>query len=539
MSVHHSVSSNFPTPRSLKASFPVKNEETILKARKEIADILFGRDKRFLLVMGPCSIHDESSCLNYARHVVDIQKKYSSFFYIVFRCYLEKSRTATGWEGFISSPDVNGHINLEEGLIRGRRLMVALSDMGLPIAYELIDPLIARYFEDVISIASIGARSVRAPIYRYLASSLSFPIAFKNTLEGDLYSPSDSILCASKEHSFLTIDDDGSLQYMKTKGNLQSFLVLRGRKDGSRSVGNYDEMSLQKAYSILKERELHPSLLIDASHDNSERIPALQEKVFLEVLKTKYQTKEPHISSMIRGAMLESFIEEGAISYNEYIKTKKYGISITDACMGLERTAKLLDYAYKTYGKAHLTGKNEMTEEKCTREEMVKGGERKKDITKQRKIAIYTDGACSGNPGRGGWAFVLVEGSTILYKKSGFDKETTNNRMEMMAVIEALKEIEKRDWHDESLTVYTDSSYVKNGITQWIKKWKYNGWRSSSNTPVKNQDLWLLLDSLSISFPLSWKWVKGHAGNKFNELCDSMATDRAKEDSDLQVHLAF
>ena len=207
--------------------------------------------------------------------------------------------------------------------------------------------------------------------------------------------------------------------------------------------------------------------------------------------------------------------------------------------MGLERTAKLLDYAYKTYGRAQPTVKNEMTEEKCAREEIVRGGERKKDITKQRKIAIYTDGACSGNPGRGGWAFVLVEGSTILYKKSGFDKETTNNRMEMVAVIEALKEIEKRDWHDESLTVYTDSSYVKNGITQWIKKWKYNGWRSSSNTPVKNQDLWLLLDSLSISFPLSWRWVKGHAGNKFNELCDSMATDRAKEDSDLQVHLAF
>ena len=540
MTHHYFSQSNFPNPRTLKTSFPIKDEEAIRRARTEIVDILFGRDERFLLVMGPCSIHDEASCLDYAKHVVNLQKKYSSFFYIVFRCYLEKSRTSTGWEGFVSSPNVDGNLDIEEGLVRGRKILTSISEMGLPIAYELIDPLIARYFEDAISIASIGARSVRAPIYRYLASSLSFPVAFKNTLEGDLNSPSDSILCARDEHVFLMVDDDGALQSIKTKGNLHSFLVLRGARNENGIVGNYDEASLQQAYSILKEKGLFPSLLVDASHDNSERIPALQEKVFLEVLKTKYQIKEPYISSMIRGAMIESFIEEGAISYYEYIKSKKYGISITDACMGIDRTDKLLEYAYKTYASSHSIIRDDMAEKEEKEENKIKK-EKKIDGSReeQRNIAIYTDGACSGNPGRGGWAFIFVEGNSILYKKSGFDKETTNNRMEMMAVIEALKEIEKRGLSDESLTIYTDSSYVKNGITQWIKKWKCNGWRSSSNTPVKNQDLWLLLDSLSMSLFLSWKWVKGHAGNKFNELCDSMAVDRAKEGRDLQVNLVF
>ena len=208
--------------------------------------------------------------------------------------------------------------------------------------------------------------------------------------------------------------------------------------------------------------------------------------------------------------------------------------------MGLERTKRLLECAYKTYASSHYIIKDDIAKEEGKEEDKIKD-EKKIDGSRkeQKNIAIYTDGACSGNPGRGGWAFIFVEGNSILYKKSGFDKETTNNRMEMMAVIEALKEIEKRGWRDESLTVYTDSSYVKNGITQWIKKWKCNGWRSSSNAPVKNQDLWLLLDSLSTSLFLSWKWVKGHSGNKFNELCDSMAVDRAKEGDDLQVHLAF
>ena len=153
---------------------------------------------------------------------------------------------------------------------------------------------------------------------------------------------------------------------------------------------------------------------------------------------------------------------------------------------------------------------------------------------------MYTDGACSGNPGKGGWGFVIVEKDNVIYEKSGAEKLTTNNRMEMQAVIEALKEVHVRNFLSFELTIYTDSSYVKNGITEWIKKWKKNGWRSSSNSPVKNQDLWLLLDSLvSSCSSLSWKWVKGHAGNKFNEMCDSLASGEAGSQKGGQTNLHF
>ena len=223
--------------------------------------------------------------------------------------------------------------------------------------------------------------------------------------------------------------------------------------------------------------------------------------------------------------MLESFIFEGAITPKEYLETKKLGYSITDPCMSFESTEKLLDTAYQRYSNFQdsiFIESFSSLDDKAIDKDV----EQKKHL---KKVDVYTDGACSGNPGKGGWAFVIVEKDKSIYEKSGAEAETTNNRMEMQAVIEALKEVHVRNFLSFELTIYTDSSYVKNGITEWIKKWKKNGWRSSSNSPVKNQDLWLLLDSLvSSCTSLSWKWVKGHAGNKFNEMCDSLASMKAQ-----------
>ncbi len=531
----------FMSPQTLKQCFPLCDKDGVIKAREEISKILFGEDKRFLLIVGPCSIHEETSLFDYATRLVKLKEKYSSALYIVMRCYLEKSRTSLGWQGLLSSPNINENQRLDLGLKKGREILVKVANMGLPVAYEVIDPLVVPYFSDVISWASIGARSSMSQIYRYLASSFSFPVGFKNTLEGDLTSPCNGILVAKNEHSFLTIDDDGKAVIACTNGNDKCHLVLRGYKKGDASISNYDKISLKKTQAVLEERGLTPAILIDSSHDNAHKIPFMQEKAFLEIMKMKYEGEDKSISDMIKGAMIESFINEGSISPSEYVKTKEYGVSITDPCISLEKTESLLDLVYKRYFDKKKLEKNDGL---INKNEKVILKSKDWDVKKTKKInikklEIYTDGACSGNPGKGGWAFVIVEKNNVICEKSGFDEASTNNRMEMQAVIEALKEIHRRGFNDLDLTIYTDSSYVKNGITEWIKKWKANGWRSSSNSPVKNQDLWLSLDYLSSSLVLSWKWVKGHAGNKFNEMCDNMATYRAQSGENAQKHLSF
>lgn len=582
---------NIITPASLKKLYPVKDTDTITKSRNEIENILLGNDNRILLIVGPCSIHDTDACITYAKKLVKLQKEYNSLFYIIMRCYLEKSRTSQGWHGFLSSPNVDGEFNIEEGLTRGRQFLVEISNLGLPIAYELIDPLVVPYFDDLISWASVGARSVQSQLYRVLASSLPFPVGFKNTLDGEFLPCCNSIISSSNKNTFLSIDDSGVVSICNGKGNPASHLVLRGFRDGGKIYSNYDPYNLSNIRKALISMHLDPIVVIDASHDNSGKNPASQEEAFFEVLKLKYEgsditpygfegrafyvngSSSSDISNMIRGVMLESFIEEGAISEKEYRQKKQNGISITDPCMSWEQTERIIDYAYKKYKYAVEDGEYELYDElfvlykigeilekdkalapiknieinpSIDKKDKIKDGsnlqekpaiEITNDIAcrtssiitiEKRKIEIYTDGACSGNPGKGGWGFVIVEDNKIIMEKSGFEKETTNNRMEMQAVIQALHGIHDAEFSDCDLTLYTDSSYVKNGITQWIKKWKQNGWISSSKTPVKNQDLWLSLDSLASSLSLNWRWVKGHAGNIFNERCDRLATEQAQ-----------
>ena len=532
-----SFKSNIFSPHSLKEHLALENDERIKTSREEIKEVLFSTSKKFLVIVGPCSVHDIEATLEYAESLSKLQKKYSSLFYIVMRVYLEKSRTSLGWPGFVCSPNIDDEFSITEGIEKGRALMLKVSKLGLPIAYEIVDPLIFSYFNDIVSWASVGARSSNSQIHRYLASSLTYPVGFKNNLSGDLALTSEAIFSSEHPHAFLSIDEGGKVCDVHTKGNPFTHLVLRGWRRGSEIYPNYDEQSLMSTKKLLEKRGLPLAVLVDASHDNSKKIPLLQEKVFLEMLKTRYEKQ----NEMVRGAMLESFIFEGAITTKEYLKTKERGYSVTDPCMSFERTEKLLDVAYQKYSNFLTTFsksistlncetfQNELNEKKSTNDE--------KQI---RKIDVYTDGACSGNPGKGGWAFVIVEKDRVICEKSGGEAKTTNNRMEMQAVIEALKEIHILHLLSFELTIYTDSSYVKNGITEWIKKWKKNGWKSSSNSPVKNQDLWLLLDSLvSSCSSLSWKWVKGHAGNKFNEVCDSLASNQAQRQKGGQVDLHF
>ena len=531
-----SFESSILSPQALKNALPLENGQEIETSREEIKKVLFSDSKRFLVIVGPCSVHDEENVLDYATRLSELQKKYSSLFYIIMRVYLEKSRTSLGWPGFVCVPNLNDEFSIEEGIKRGRALMLKISKLGLPIAYEIVDPLVFSYFKDIVSWASIGARSSNGQIHRYLASSLFYAVGFKNNLSGDVSLTTEAIFSSRVPHAFLGINDEGRVCNVSSRGNPFTHLVLRGYRNGTEFYSNYDEHSLLNAKCLLENKNLPLAVIVDSSHDNSKKTPFLQENVFLEMLKARYEKQ----NEMIRGAMLESFIFEGAITKEEYLKTKKAGYSITDPCMSFEKTAKLLDVAYQKYinllshcCKIVSTQECSISQKEVTKEEVLE----KKN---SRKIDVYTDGACSGNPGKGGWGFVIVEKDNVIYEKSGAEKLTTNNRMEMQAVIEALKEVHVRNFLSFELTIYTDSSYVKNGITEWIKKWKKNGWRSSSNSPVKNQDLWLLLDSLvSSCSSLSWKWVKGHAGNKFNEMCDSLASGEAGSQKGGQTNLHF
>jgi len=151
----------------------------------------------------------------------------------------------------------------------------------------------------------------------------------------------------------------------------------------------------------------------------------------------------------------------------------------------------------------------------------------------EASFKIYTDGGCSGNPGPGGWAYVMVQqtfqGVQVIAKEKGSEKNTTNNRMELTAVIMALRALKMRTGVPRQAAVLTDSQYVQKGITEWIRNWKRNAWRTADKKPVKNQDLWMELDSLAGEFSIQWEWVKGHAGNEYNEMCDAMTQDAIAE----------
>ena len=268
MSVSSFESSIF-SPQYLKNCLPLENAETIENSREEIKKVLFSDSKKFLVIVGPCSIHDEEATLDYAKRLSELQKKYSSLFYIVMRVYLEKSRTSLGWPGFVCSPNIDENFSIEEGIKRGRALMLKISKLGLPIAYEIVDQLVFSYFNDIVSWASIGARSTNSQLYRYLASSLSYPVGFKNNLAGDIALTPEAIFSSTHSHAFLNIDADGRVCNIYTKGNPFSHLVLRGYRTEDKVYPNYDEASLMNAKKLLKKKNLPQVLLVDASHDNS------------------------------------------------------------------------------------------------------------------------------------------------------------------------------------------------------------------------------------------------------------------------------
>jgi 3-deoxy-7-phosphoheptulonate synthase len=322
---------HLPSPQELKATFPLSRDAQafVLQSRQRSQQIFTQRDTRKVFILGPCSIHDEASALSYADHLLHLSQEVAPTSHLIMRVYTEKPRTQGGWKGFLYDPNLDGSHALKEGLIRSRKLLVDLAEMGVACAMEFVNPLTALYLEDLISWGFIGARTVYSQPHRELASSLSIPIGFKNSLEGSLESGVCALEAAAEVHTFLHATPEGEVCMIRSEGNPYTHLVLRGSLQGP----NYDAFSLKRALALLERRHLKPRLMIDCSHGNAQKLAMQQKEVFLAVLQ------EMRASDAVLGMMLESHLNAGNQPLHADLD---YGVSITDPCIDWETTAQLL-----------------------------------------------------------------------------------------------------------------------------------------------------------------------------------------------------
>lgn len=329
---------SFPSSKELLQKFPAneRQKKFIESSRSTIKSILDSKDDRFLLIVGPCSIHDIKGALEFARLLKNSMKLYGDSIFLVMRTYLEKARTVLGWKGLIHDPNLDGSNQIIEGIAAARKLLLELAELEIPTACEFLDPLLCGYFEDLISWGCIGARTVSSQIHRQLASHLTMPIGFKNSTEGSVEVAVNSILSSTHSHSFIGINAEGKLTIQNSKGNPYAHLVLRGGEFNP----NYDPESIAKSLSLLKASSLAERVIVDCSHDNSKKMHEKQQLVLKSVV---HQYLEGNLN--IKGAMLESYLYSGnqTLSLNEL----KYGVSITDSCLGWEMTDSLLDWTYQ------------------------------------------------------------------------------------------------------------------------------------------------------------------------------------------------
>lgn len=321
------------TPSQLIKEFPLSDSAAIqlVNNRRDIEAVIEGKDKRLLVIVGPCSIHDTEAALDYAQRLTKLQKQYQSSLVIAMRVYFEKPRTIVGWKGLISDPDLNGQYQANKGLRLARELLVNITEMGLPIATEFLDMVNGQYIADLISWGAIGARTTESQIHREMASALSCPVGFKNGTDGNTKIAIDAVRAAQVPHIFYSPDKDGLMTVYQTHGNPYGHVILRGGK-----TPNYSKAHIEEATNALKNVGLTPSVVVDFSHGNSQKVHTNQLNVAEDIMA---QMREG--STQIAGIMAESFIEEGnqAVVDGEPLV---YGKSITDACIHWQDTEKLL-----------------------------------------------------------------------------------------------------------------------------------------------------------------------------------------------------
>lgn len=319
-------------PEALKEEYPVSDElaKHIEKSRQQVSDILNGKDDRILVVVGPCSIHDKTAAIDYAKKLKPLSDELKKELFVTMRIYFEKPRTTVGWKGLINDPNLDESFDINKGLRTARELMVEINRVGLPISSEFLDLLSPQYTADLVTWGAIGARTTESQGHRELASGLSCPVGFKNGTSGSISIARDALLSSRNSHIFMGINKSGNCSIVQTKGNKDCHLILRGGKKP-----NYDAVSVDNACKELTDKKLFDRLMIDFSHGNSLK----QHKRQLLVAEDVAQ-QISNGENRIIGVMIESFFKEGNQSID--LENLEYGKSVTDACIGWEDTEEVM-----------------------------------------------------------------------------------------------------------------------------------------------------------------------------------------------------
>ncbi len=306
--------------------------QTVVDARQTVRAILNGADPRLLCLVGPCSIHDPAAAIDYAERLVKLRRAVEDRLFLVMRVYFEKPRTTVGWKGLINDPHMDDSCDMESGLRIARRLLIDINRLGLPAGTEMLDPITPQYIADLISWAAIGARTTESQTHREMASGLSMPVGFKNTTEGNLQIAVNAIESARRPHSFLGINQDGVTAIIRTSGNPDTHVVLRGGK-----TSNYDASSIEECQRLLAKAGLEPRVMVDCSHAQTAKDYTRQLGVLSAMVE---QVRSGNRGIM--GVMIESNIGAGNQPLSKDRATLKYGVSVTDPCIDWATTEECL-----------------------------------------------------------------------------------------------------------------------------------------------------------------------------------------------------
>ena len=322
------------TPDALKQLYPLNDNitKTILDGQNTVKRILHKKDERLLVVVGPCSIHDIESAKEYAQKLKALANEVNDTLYLVMRVYFEKPRTTVGWQGLINDPYLDNSCQLEDGLKMARELLLYVTELGLPCAGEALDIVTPQYIQDLFSWTAIGARTTESQSHRNMASGLSSVVGFKNGTKGSIDIAINARESVAAPHNFVSINPEGKVAVVKTKGNPNSHIILRGGKEP-----NYSAHHIAEYEAELKKAGLEPRIMVDCSHANSGK-KAQNQIVVLDNIATQIEKG----NKSIMGVMIESYLEYGSQKLTDDTSSLKYGISITDECIGWDETEKLL-----------------------------------------------------------------------------------------------------------------------------------------------------------------------------------------------------
>jgi len=325
------------SPREMKGEIPVGAEacRTVIDGRRTIEEILRGRDRRLLVVTGPCSIHDEKGAFDYAERLAMLQEKVADQVFIVMRVYFDKPRTTIGWKGLINDPNLDGTCDMNKGLRKARKILQRINEMGIPAGTEMLEMVTPQYVADLVSWGAIGARTTESQAHRQLASGLSMPIGYKNGTDGSLQPAINAMVAARTPQTFLGVDQEGYTCIIQTNGNPTGHIVLRGGKRP-----NYDPISIAEAQLGLIKHGLPEAIMVDCSHGNSWKKHQGQEIAWRNVIGQRLEG-----NGAIVGLMLESYLAEGSQKFTGDPARLQFGVSITDECISWETTDRLIRWA--------------------------------------------------------------------------------------------------------------------------------------------------------------------------------------------------